>query len=342
MQSSRVILFRMIVPFFFIVSFLPLHNLHAEDRKPTGEAFSDPGYIVPMSKEWQQQAVQHDDAIKHADLVVNIDQSEHPLLSPVIKEYAAERNLNIFVISGTCGVSNRNLMNKSIDIGSFCCPPGAEDRLPGLQFHTLGITPLALIVHPGNPIDNITFEEAQKAFAGEIQRWQQLKTAPAKGALAAVIQPVTFIHCKNRPGHWRLLLNDEELFSVGIRNVTDVPAMIYQVANDKNAIGYETLWLAQEYYKSQGNIKVLKLNGIDPSETGFLLQTQYPLYRVYSMTTWTDKASQKTEAEKLIRYLLEYMDANGSKYHILSAKQLRQAGWQFKGDELVGPPGERQ
>lgn len=337
-KTSRKIFRGIAILSFCTFILLPIKVLFADENKLTGEPFSDPGVVVSMPKTWQEQALQYNAAIKNADLVVNLDQSETPLLAPIIEKYSADNGINIIVTSGTCGVSNRNLLSKSIDIGSFCCPPGTEDRLPDIQFHTLGITPLAIIVHPDNPIEDITFEEAQKIFMGEIQRWQELKNAKTKPALPLYIQPITFIHCKNRPGHWRLLLNDEELFSVRIRNVTDIPAMIFQISTDKNAIGYEIPWLAKEYYKKQGEVKILNLNGVDPEKTEYLLRSQYPLYRVYNLTTWSDKTNRKEAADKLIQFLKEYVNKNGAQYHVVSSQRLRQQGWQFKEDELVGPP----
>ncbi len=322
---------------FTAVSFFAF-PLFAAQEKLSGEAFADPEHIVSMPPAWHKKEIQHDETIKGADLVVNLDQSEFVILEPIIKEYAQKNNLKIFVNSGTCGVSNRNLLQRKIDIGSFCCPPGNNDRLPGLRFHTIGIAPIALIVHPDNPITDVSLEEAQKTFMGEIQRWSELKNAKITGASGQLIQPIAFIHCKKRPGHWRLLLDNEDLFSVRLQTVVAIPEMIFQVASNPRAIGYEIPCLALQQYQDQGQVKTIKINGMDPLLTDFLVRNQYPLYRVFNMTTWEDEVARKPEAKKLVDYLMEYMALHGEKYWIASSKRLRQAGWKFKGNELIGAP----
>ena len=169
-----------------------------------GPAFTDPVQLANVPDGWAARPIEHVAAHRDADLALALGQQSFPIFEKLIARYARERGLKIAVSPGTCGISAGKLLRKTVDIGSFCCPPGKNDRLPGLEFHALGISPIALIVHPDNPVNDISTAKAQQVFQGQVLRWAELTSEP--GALAdRYIQPVARLHCKVRPGHWRLL-----------------------------------------------------------------------------------------------------------------------------------------
>ena len=299
----------------------------------SGPGFSDPSLIMEMPESWKKMPVKHDPYKEDVDLVISLDQQGYPAFYPLIKEYAKKHGLNIVVKNGTCGISSGMLSKKTIDIGGFCCAPGRTDRLPGLRFHTVGIASIAFIVHPDNTVDNITFEEARQIFMGELYRWSELKT---KGENLP-IQPIGRLHCKLRPGHWRLLLDNEDHFSPSLFEVGAIPDMISRVSENIMSIGYETIWMTRLLNK-RGNVKKLKINGYAPEDLSALVSGKYPLYRVYTFTTWAGEGGENHEAQELVDYLLERTDRLRDKMSIVSSSRLREAGWKFKGDELVGEP----
>lgn len=230
-------------------------------------------------------------------------------------------------------MSSGMLSKKSIDIGGFCCAPGMTDRLPGLRFHTVGIASVALIVHPDNPVANISLEEARRIFMGELYRWSELNESGENQP----IQPIGRLHCKLRPGHWRLLLDNEDQFSPSLFEVGAIPDMITRVSDNKMSIGYETIWMTR-LLKNHGNVKTIKIDEYDPGDLSALASGKYPLYRVYTFTTWEGEGIENPEAQKLVDFLLEQTDSLRDKMSIVSSPRLREAGWKFKGNELVGEP----
>lgn len=302
-----------------------------------GPPFSDPSVMQEMPEDWEKRPIKYKDSAGAADLVITLDQQMYPALEPIIQEYASKQGLKIFVKNGTCGLSAGMLSHKEADIGGYCCAPGVTDRLPGLRFHTLGISSIALFVHPDNPIENITIEQARQIFMGEIFRWSELETSRKLKGKKLLIKPVGRLHCKQRMGHWRLLLNNEELFSSRLIEVGAIPDMISQVASDVKAIGYETLWMTR-LFKNKGTVKVLKIDGHDPDNPSPLLSGKYPLYRVYSITSWEGEGVSNPHTRKLVDYLLKRFEALESKYSFVPSSRLRQAGWIFHGNELVGIP----
>jgi ABC-type phosphate transport system substrate-binding protein len=204
-----------------------------------------------------------------------------------------------------------------------------------LRFHTLAIASIALLVHPDNPVDNISLEEARRIFSGEISVWSALGRGQNK-RIHYPIHVIGRLHCKLRPGHWRLLLDNDDLFSPDLLEMGTIQDMLGSVSTDPLAIGYETLWMMQ-HHKRARDAKPLSLDGIRPDDRVALASGRYPLYRVYNITTW-EGAAAKPLAQELVRYLQERMDQLDTMFAMVPASQLRRHGWKFIEDELVDEP----
>lgn len=266
-------------------------------------------------------------------MVITLDQQLYPMLKEKIQAFARENRLNIAIQKGTCGISAGALKRKEADIGGFCCPPGKVDRLPGLRFHTLGISSLALIVHRDNPLANLSLADAQAIFYGDVFRWNQVGFMDNK----QFIQPITRLHCKNRPGHWTLLLEDEDQFSLRAKGVGSIPDMISQVSANPRAIGYETLWMINAQ-RHQYPVKTVTINGHRADDGAALARGDYPLYRTYNITSWSAQHIKKESVEALIEQLIKEAGSVDSAFHLVPASRLREQGWKFSGNELTGEP----
>jgi ABC-type phosphate transport system substrate-binding protein len=309
----------------------------AASENVAGEAFSDPDYVLDMPESWKHQPIQHKSSVGKADIVVHFNRQVHLALRPLVKLFGKENNLKIVVARGTCGLTAGRLRKKQIDIGTYCCPPGESDRLPGLEFHTVGLMSLAILVHPENTIDNVTIGQARRIFRGEIHRWSELKDSQGRPGMNAPIQVIARRHCKKRPGHWKLLLPESDDFSPKLQEVGAIPDMIYLVASNPAAIGYEVMQMVREL-REKGEVKALKIDGMGPEVASSLVSVQYPLYRTFGLTLWNTAETRNPHAERLVEYLLEHVDKVDPVYGIVPASHLRQAGWKFKGNELIGEP----
>lgn len=315
-----------------------VHAEHVHSNTPT---FSDPNKLSPVSQKWKDLAFKHDKIYPNADLVVALGQQSYPIFHKLILDYAKNNNLKIVVKPGTCGITASRLRKKSADIGAYCCPPALSDRLPGLVFHSLGISPIALIVHPDNPLTNISSKQAREVFRGTTSRWTQL-AENKKDSLQNLIKPIGRLHCKIRPGHWRGLLNNEDQFSPRLFEVGVIPDMISQVSRNTGAIGWEVP-LMVSYHKQKGRVKMLKIDGHAATDLDYVLSGKYPLYRSYSLTTWEGNTGNKNEkskvhAQKLVQYLQQHIEKNHTDVSYIPPSKLRRAGWKFKNDELIGEP----
>ncbi|MBI5665791.1 MAG: hypothetical protein HZC49_12015 [Nitrospirae bacterium] len=303
-----------------------------------GQTFTDPSKTFPMPDDWIKQPIKYDKENEGADVVIMMDQDIYHTLLPSVQQFAKEKNLKIIMIEGTCGIAAGMLAKKTADMGGFCCPAGAEDRLPGLRFHTIGIVAKAFFVNPDNPVDNISETQLRDIYLGKLNRWSELKTQEGQKGPDRAIKPIGRLHCPLRPGHWRLLLDDKTKFGPGVSEVGSIPDMIAQVASIKDAIGWEVMTMAERNRKL-GTVKPLKVNGYRPNDSGALALLKYPFYRTYQVTTWEGKGVENQNAAQLVQYLIkEFEKLDPDKYGFVSQGRLRKAGWRFSGDELTGEP----
>lgn len=308
----------------------------SEDGTLGGRPFTPPSDVVPMPEEWRKAPIKHKTE-KPVALAVALDQQLYPALLPFIQDFAKARGVEIGVQNGTCGISGGVLAEKTADIGGFCCPPDFTDRLPGLRFHTVGVGSLALIVHPDNPVDSVTLQEAQTLFGGNAMTWTELPVSGIKTGPNQPVRAVARLHCKQRPGHWRLILDNENLFGRDIQEVSAITDMILQVGRTPGAIGYETLWHIDRHAEQQ-RVKPLLVEGIDPRDTEAMTKGRYPLYRVFNITTWADEPAANPLADELVDYILANAPKIDPYYGIIPAQELRRAGWRFHGNEVTGRP----
>ena len=304
---------------------------------PEGVLFSDPRVITPMPDGWLRRSIRYGGWAGKADLAVTLDQQIYAFLLPSIQAFARDNHLNIQVREGTCGTSSGMLIRKQVDMAGFCCPPGVTDRLPGLRFHTLGIAAIAVLVHPGNPLENLPVETLREIFRGDRFRWSEVEVAPGRNGVHRMIHTIGRLHCKLRPGHWRALLNSSDGFSPRLNEVGAIPDMIFQVMASPDAIGYETLWHVRRNAE-RGWPKVVAIDGLDPRQPGALTSGGYPFYRVFNVTSWADGGLKNPHADRLVAHLKAAVAQLESTYGLVPATTLRAAGWRFQDDELVGEP----
>jgi phosphate transport system substrate-binding protein len=322
-----------LIPFVVLLFVVEVHA--AESLK--GPSFTDPGRTFEMPPSWVKKPIRYEKWADKADVSVTLDQGVYQMILPLIQKYAKQRGLKIAVKEGTCGISAGMLDRKAVDIGGFCCPPGRQDRLPGLRFHTLGIVAQAFVVHPENPVESVTVTELRNIFQGKLYRWSELRTRNGKPGPQWVIRPIGRFHCPLRPGHWRLLLDNQDLFSPRLYEVGSMPDMIAQVSANKGAIGWEVLGMV-EHYKKVGKVKPLRIDGYSPTDGNAIATKRYPFYRTYNITTWEGKGVENPKAKALVDYLMKEVESLGPEFGLVPASKLIKAGWRFKGDELIGEP----
>jgi len=294
-----------------------------------GPAFGDPSKVQEMEKGWEEKPVSPSGVHADADIVVSLNQQFYEFMVGYIEDYGRETGLNIKVLRGTCGTSAGMLEKKEAHVGAYCCPPGKTDRLPGLSFHTIGVHPISILVHPDNPVDDLSLEQVRKVFQGQTTRWAEL------GWNELPVQVVARLHCKKRPGHWRLMLDNAELFAPQATEVGAIEDMFSLVSTTPSAIGYEVMWMSSML---GDKVKTLRIDGRHPGDLEHLLNGEYPFYRVLSLATWEKGDPTIARSKKLTQYVIRKVEEHGTAEGIIPVSRLREAGWSFHGDEVTGEP----
>ena len=142
---------------FFVSSAILLLTLgvaHAESTKPLeNNEFSDPDHIAKVDHDFADRDIQYGEKVGDVDVVISLGQQTYPALHKTVEEIARQQGITLDIQQGSCGSTAKKLLKKSVDIGTYCCPPGNTDRLPGLEFHTVAISPIALTTNSSNSID---------------------------------------------------------------------------------------------------------------------------------------------------------------------------------------------
>jgi phosphate transport system substrate-binding protein len=174
-------------------------------------------------------------------------------------------------VQGGGSTSGINLVEQGeADIGASSrnLSPTEEEGLTKIE---IGKDALAVVVHPSNPVSNITLEQLRKIFTGQITNWHQL------GGPDRIIQII------NRESGSGTRTTFEEL--VICPQKTNCPGMTLSaiVLNSNSEVKRSVNLIPDSIgYVSFGfldkNIKSLHLDGIEPTEAE-IIAGHYPVYR---------------------------------------------------------------
>lgn len=213
---------------------------------------------------------------------------------PVMKE-AGKRimlkypDIRITVAGGGSGVGVQQVGEGLVAIGNTGRALSPEEVSKyGLKTFPFAIDGVALVLHPSNPVTQITAEQARKIYAGEIINWKEL------GGEDASIDLFTRDEASGtREVFWEKLLKKGPIVD-SANVVASNGAMKTAVSQDKKAIGYVGIGHVDQ------SVKAPLLDGIEPSQEN-AANGKYPITRKLYMNTKGDPAPL---AKAFIEYVL--------------------------------------
>lgn len=113
---------------------------------------------------------------------------------------------------------------------------------------------LVIIVHSDNPLKNLTLDEIREIFNGQQTRWQN------QSSTSNIIIPLTYREDDDIYREFHHLIMGQQQITSNAQVVPNISAMIQQVTNTPQAIGYIPL----SYIN--GNVSVLSVDDIMPSQ----------------------------------------------------------------------------
>ncbi len=207
-------------------------------------------------------------------------------MKELAKAYEAKTGVKIVLSGGGATKGIRNVASRKKDLGGACRHTIEDPRT--LSSHPLErrvrMIPVAwdalvVIVHKSNPVDNITLDQIRKIFTGKITNWNQLpggKNAPIdvyvrKGKISGVGRTVREL----------IFANYNQKFVAKYVEKSSGPIERAIQGNAVNGIAITGISSAR---KRKGKIKVLKLEGKEPSFAN-IKSGDYLLYRPLYIVT---------------------------------------------------------
>jgi len=147
---------------------------------------------------------------------------------------------------------------------------------------------LAVIVHPGNPVSDLSISQVRQIFAGEKQNWKEF------GGRDKAITVVTREEGSGTRGAFQELVMGKVRIAKGAI-VEDSNGTVREiVAGDPDSIGYISLGLVN------AAVKALDLDGVKPTDAN-ILENRYRLVRPFLFVT---KGPAGAQAKDFIDFVL--------------------------------------
>lgn len=186
------------------------------------------------------------------------------------------------VLEGRCdiGLSSRNLKD--------------EEKADGLTETVLAYDGIAMIVHPENPVSDLTLEQIAAIYTGEITNWNEVG-----GSDSEIVLIGREAGSGTRDG-FESITGTEDACKYR-QELTSTGDVITTVAGNPNAIGYASL------ASVKNSVKAISVGGVAPSEAT-IKDGSYAVQRPFVLVTKTDAELSET-AKKFFDYITS-ADAN--------------------------------
>lgn len=235
----------------------------------------------------------------------------HPLVDALAADFLgiSEADVNFEYTTTRSSEVYRNLIDGNVDV-IFASPISEEDKQyaldKGVELNIIPATAsgFVFIVNKDNSVDNLTFEEVQKIYTGEITNW-----AEVGGNDAPIIPYQRPTGSGSQTAMLSLVMKDKEIMTPPTEQVRgEMGELIDAVAeydNAQNAIGYSYFYYVNTMYK-RDTIKMLAIDGVEPSiET--IKDGTYPIFTNGFIVTRSDAD------ENTLKWVEAVLSERGSK-----------------------------
>ena len=203
------------------------------------------------------------------------------------------------------------LINGEVDLIVVTQPSKEELELAKEKNVELEVIPVVkegfvFYVNSNNSVSNLTTEQIQKIYSGEITNWKEVGGKDEK--IAALQRPV---NSGSQTGMLALVMKEKKLMEAPKENLIDtMEAIINFVSsytNGRNSIGYSYYYYATTMFKTidetvASNIRLLSVDGVAPNNKT-IKDGSYPFNTAYYIVI--NKADDENSASrKLANYLL--------------------------------------
>ncbi len=242
---------------------------------------------------------------------VDASLATQPLTNAMIENFTGTS-----VDQSTLGYTNTHpgyvrLINDEVDLIVVTEPSEEELALAAEKGVELEVIPVVkegfvFYVNASNPVSNLTREQIQGIYSGEITNWKEVD-----GNDEEIIPYQRPTNSGSQTGMLSLVMTDKKLMDPLTENLLETMAQIINFVssyeNGKASIGYSYYYYATTMFQTidsevAGNIKLLSIDGIEPN-TQTIKDGSYPYttayYIVINKADGEDSASRKLANEML-------------------------------------------
>lgn len=189
---------------------------------------------------------------------------------------AANKDVTVNYNSTGSGAGITAVQEGTCDIGLSSRALKDEEKAAGLQETVLAYDGIAIIVHPGNPVSDLTLEQIAQLYTGEITNWKDVG-----GNDAQVVLIGREAASGTRDGFESITgTKDKCQYRQELTSTGDV---ITTVSQNPDAIGYASLASIKD------SVKALNVDGVTPSEAS-VKDGSYKVQRPFVLVTVEGKA----------------------------------------------------
>ncbi|MCK8825717.1 phosphate ABC transporter substrate-binding protein [Fuchsiella alkaliacetigena] len=204
-----------------------------------------------------------------------------PILEEIAPTYLDETGETLQISAGGSGTGVSEAIEGITDIGAVSRSL-TDAEAEELDFTTIGMDALVVIVNEANPIEEISKEEVVKLYTEEVDNWQELGGPDQSVLLVSkrlgrstldLFEDYSGLESPHREENVA-----EAEISVRAHEIGSNLEMITIVGGIPNAIGYVSLGTALNLQEQGAPIKILTLDGIEPSQEN-IVGGEYPIVR---------------------------------------------------------------
>jgi phosphate transport system substrate-binding protein len=200
-------------------------------------------------------------------------------------------------------------MNGQVDMIFAAGPSEAQLKAAETAGVTLHLTPVGreafvFFVNSKNPVENLTVEQIQGIYSGEITNWKHL------GGRLQRIRPFQRAENSGSQTSLQKLMKGKALMEPEMEDrIAGMGGIITEVAsyrNHSNAIGFSFRYYATEMIKN-GDIRLLALNGVEPTKET-IRDGSYPIAsEFYAVTASPIGEEAPQESDEVMAGFLEWV-----------------------------------
>jgi phosphate transport system substrate-binding protein len=224
---------------------------------------------------------------RQAGVTVAGSTSVEPFAGLLAEEYMLHHpKSHIYVQGGGSTAGIEAVRSHAAHIGMSSRSLMAEEK--NLYAVTIAKDAIAIIVHPKNPITDLSLSQIRQVFAGKIRNWSEIR-----GHLRPIVLVTREEGSGTREAFQKMVMEKEEINLEAL--VQDSNGAIRQVVgSDPNAIGYISLGLVNE------TVKALKISGVEPN----LRNIFYGHYRLVRPFLFVFNGKPEGEANSFLEFVL--------------------------------------